>query len=284
MGVRKLPYVDGPDPLVERIAVSDAWAVNTYVACDIRCIYCITAAQGRSIPRCAPDVVAGQLRRELDEIGTIDRLIVGSFCDVYPSPEARLGVTRRALEALNERDLGFNLVTKGTSVLRDADSFTHPETLVQVSLISLDDDVLVRLEPGAPSPAARLAVVHGLAARGVRVLVQVSPWTPGVTDVRAIRERVAPDMLLQVTPLRLPAYLGGAARSLGLTQAAVNDAYRREYERSGQLRNVRWSCPPPLDGSPPHIQHNLGRRVVNEWAPAPTAPDPGPRRAFMDRT
>ena len=100
----------------------------------------------------------GQLRRELDEIGTIDRLIVGAFCDVYPGPEAQLGVTRRALEVLNERGLGFNLVTKGTTVLRDADLFADPDTLIQVSLTSLDDDVLAGLEPGAPSPAARLAV------------------------------------------------------------------------------------------------------------------------------
>lgn len=284
MRLGKPPDAGDPDPLVERISVSDAWAINTYTACDIRCIYCITSAQGRSTPRYAPDVVPGQLRRELDEIGTIDRLIVGAFCDVYPGPEAQLGVTRRALEVLNERGLGFNLVTKGTTVLRDADLFADPDTLIQVSLTSLDDDVLAGLEPGAPSPAARLAVVHELAARGVRVLVQVSPWIPGVSDVATLRDRVDAAVLLQVTPLRLPAYLGGAARLLRLTQAEVNDEYRQEYERVGRLPNVRWSRPPPVDGGPPHIVHNLGRRVVLEWTPAPTAPDPGPRRAWMDRT
>jgi DNA repair photolyase len=277
------PDIDGPVRLVERISVSDAWAINTYAACDFRCIYCITSAQGRSAPRYGFDVVAEQLGRELDEIGAIDRLIVGAFCDVYPGPESRLGVTRRALEVLDERRLGFNLVTKGTTVVRDVDLFAHPDTLIQVSVTSLDGDVLARLEPGASSPSARLAVVHELAARGVRVLVQVSPWIPGVSDVGALRDRVDAAILLQVTPLRLPAYLGGAGRSLRLTQAGVNAAYRREYERVGRLPNVRWSRPPPLDGSPPHIVHNLGRRVVSEWAPAPTAPDPGPRRAWMDR-
>jgi len=47
------------------------------------------------------------------------------------------------------------------------------------------------------------------------------------------------------------------------------------------MRNVRWSRPPPLDGSPPHIVDNLGQRTRSDWTPAPTAPDPGPRRSWM---
>jgi hypothetical protein len=90
------PDVDRALPLVERHTVSDAWAVNTYVARDIRCTYCITSAQGRSMPRYPADAVARQLREELDAIEEVDGLVVGPYCDVYPGPEAHLGVTRRA--------------------------------------------------------------------------------------------------------------------------------------------------------------------------------------------
>jgi DNA repair photolyase len=275
------PDVDRALPLVERHTVSDAWAVNTYVACDIRCTYCITSAQGRSTPRYPADAVARQLRQELDAIEAVDRLVVGPYCDVYPGPEARLGVTRRALEVLAERALSFRLVTKGTTVSRDADLFTHPDTLIQISLNTLDDEVLARLEPGATAAGARLAVLHGLAARGVRVLVQATPWIPGITDLLALRKRIDATIPIQVTPLRLPAHLSRATRSLGLTQTQVNDAYRREYERVGPLPKVRWSRPPPIDGTALHIIDNIGRFTMSDWTPAPTAPDPGPRRARM---
>ena len=270
-------------PLVERHTVSDSWAVNTYAACDIRCTYCITSAQGRSAPRVPPDELASQLRHELDRIGEVDRLVVGPYCDVYPSPEAQLGITRRALEVLDERELSFRLVTKGTTVVRDADLLTRPGNLIQVSLNTVDDDAIARLEPGAPSAAARLAALHELASQGVEVLLQATPWIPGITDIRALRRQVDPDIAIQVTPLRLPAHLARATRALDLTQAEVNDAYRREYERIGPMRRVRWSRPPPLDGSPPHIVDNLGRRTRSDWTPAPTAPDPGPRRSWMRR-
>jgi DNA repair photolyase len=269
--------------LVERHTVSDAWAVNIYAACDIRCSYCITSAQGRSTPRVPAAELVPQRRRELDEVGEIDRMVVGPYCDVYPSPEAELGITRRALEVLDERELPFRLVTKGTTVVRDADLFTRPGNLIQISLNTVDDDAVSRLEPGAPSAAARLDALHELASRGVPVLLQATPWIPGITDVRSLRRRVDRGIAIQVTPLRLPAHLDRARRTLALTQAEVNDAYRREYERTGPLRKVRWSRPPPLDGSPPHIVHNLGRSEPSDWTPAPPAPDPGPRRSWMAR-
>jgi DNA repair photolyase len=205
------PDVDRALPLVERHTVSDAWAVNTYVACDIRCTHCITSAQGRSTPRYPADAVARQLRQELDAIEEVDRP------DWSPVRQRQ----------------------------------------------------------------ARASGLHGLAARGVRVLVQATPWIPGITDVLALRKRIDGTIPIQVTPLRLPTHLSRATRSLGLTQTQVNDAYGREYERVGPLPKVRWSRPPPIDGTAPHIIDNIGRFTMSDWTPAPTAPDPGPRRAWM---
>jgi DNA repair photolyase len=266
---------DGRPPLVQRHTVCDSWAINTYVTCDVRCTYCITVAQGVSTPRYPASHVAAKLRSELDAIGRLDRLVVGAYCDVYPSPEARLQVTRRALEVLAERDLGFRLVTKGTTVVRDAALFAHSHTLVQISVCALDDEWRSRFEPGAPSADARLAALHELAAMGVTTALQASPWIPGVSDLPEILRRVDPAIRIFVTPLRLPPYLARADRAFGLTQPEVNAAYQREYERIGPRPNVRWSRPPPLDGTPPHINDNRGRHRITDWTPAPPAPDPG---------
>lgn len=262
-------------PLFQRHSVSDAWALNTYTACDIRCSYCITRAQGVSTPRRHPERMAQEVRRELAAIDDIKRIVVGCYADAYPGPEAELGVTRAALEVLVEHDLDFRLVTKGTTVARDVDLFQHPKTLIQVSVTTADAATAERIEPGAASPEDRLAIAHDLAAQGVRVVVQVSPWIPGVTDVAALLDRISPWLRVQITPLRLPAHLTRARRAFPFSQAEVNEAYQREFERVGPRVRVHWSRPPRLDGAPPYIRDNIGQVSPTDWNPAAIAPDPG---------
>ncbi len=48
------------------------------------------------------------------------------------------------------------------------------------------------MEPGAPSPAERLALVRQLADEGVDVGVMVAPWIPGVADVAAVLAAAGP--------------------------------------------------------------------------------------------
>jgi DNA repair photolyase len=270
-----LVLVDAPLPLVQRHSVSDAWAINTYRACDIRCTYCITTAQGRSQPRFPAAEVAARLEAELDAVGEIDRIVVGPYCDVYPSPEAELGVTRAALQVLDRRGLDFRLITKGPTVVRDIDLLGDPRNLIQISICMLDPAHVARYEPGAASADERLAALHELDDAGVHCLVQATPWIPGITDALALRRRVRPEIRIQVTPLRLPWYLDRADRAFGFTQAEVNEAYHREYDRvrsHPDCVNVVWSRPPALDGAPPHISDNLGAPDVDDWSPSPPAP------------
>jgi hypothetical protein len=181
------------------------------------------------------------------------------------------------LEVLVERRLPFTLVTKGATVLRDVDLFlTYDHGEVQISLCSVDDDVVARLDPGAPSATERLAIIHRLAEAGVRVRVQASPWIPGVTDVAALLRRVEQPIPVTVTPLRLAPQVAGFAASEGFTQDAVNRAFQAEYERVGPRFRVVWSRPPALDGAPPHISDNIGQPVRDGWNPADEAPNAGP--------
>lgn len=268
-------------PLLEELAPLDTWVVNTYAGCDIRCRYCITAAQGPSLPRAPRGEVRPRLRDELDalagSVGMPPRLGVGSFADVYPNVEATHGVTRPALEVLVERDLAFTLVTKGRTVLRDIDLLSHSrQRRVQISLCAVDEDQVARIDPGAPSVAERLEMVHVLHGAGVRVRVQASPWIPGVSDVAALLERLDVDVPVTVTPLRIPSHVERFAEGRGLTQELVNDAFRREFERVGPRPHVVWSTPPRRDGAPPHIDDNIGRPRMDDRGDADAAPRIGP--------
>ncbi len=273
------PEKSFPLPLVERLSTNDTWSINPYGACDIRCTYCITNAQGRSWARFGPDEVVARLRAELAAIDDAAPYVIGSYADGYPGVEATIGVTRLVVAELVRQALPFRVVTKGTTVARDADLLTRAVE-VQVSLNTVDEAAAARFEPGAPTPEARLAALHELAAAGVAVRLQASPWIPGVSDVAELRRRVDPAIEITVTPVRLPGYLERFGRDHGLTQADVNEAFRLEYERVGPSENVRWSRPPPLDGAPPRIELNVGRHEVSDWTPAPAA---GPAARWVTR-
>lgn len=108
------------------------------------------------------------------------------------------------------------------------------------------------------------------------MLVLATPWIPGLTDLAALRQRIDPSIFINTTPLRLPPELERTRRALGVEQHEVNRAYLAEYQRLHDMNGIRWSRPPPLDGSPPHMRDNIGRRHLRTTEPAPTAPDLGP--------
>src|SRR5262249_5055682 len=66
-----------------------------------------------------------------------------------------------------------------------------------------DDAMLRRLESGAPSAHARLALIRRLRAARVAVQVGAAPWIPGVSDARALLAAVPSDVTVQFGPLDL---------------------------------------------------------------------------------
>jgi len=79
-----------------------------------------------------------------------------------------------------------SIVTKSHLVLRDLDLLQQLARqrlcYVSVSVTTLDEDLKRRLEPRAPSPAARLKAIAGLAAANVPVGVMAAPMIPALND------------------------------------------------------------------------------------------------------
>ena len=260
-------------PLVERIDVSDGWAINTYAFCDIKCAYCITGVQGKSIPKWSREDVAEALHRELDALPVIERVLVGVFCDAYPNAEKDLVITRRALEALNERNQGFHLISKSPLVLRDLDLCQHEDTVIQVSLATLNDDWIAKYEPGAAPSKERLDALHKIAEAGINTWLLAAPFVPGVTDLKALREAIDPEIQIYSYPLRIDAFMRGNSRSMGFDQKTVNERYEAHFEEVGPLRKLHWAKPPPLSGEAQHVRDILGKMRRKDWTPAEAAED-----------
>lgn len=224
----------------------DVWTINPYAACEFRCVYCITQAQGDSRPKLDAGDVRAQLRRELDEEPAKYGIVVGGMSDAYPTVETELGLTRAVLEELVAQGREFHVVTKGIGILRDLDLLVaHRQAVkVQVSLSSVDDAVLAELDPGAPRARERLALVRRLSDAGLDVTVAVTPWIPDVTDVGAIAACTPSGVGIQVGPLTVPV-LHDAIRVLGRrwTQAEIDRRYVAERNRVGADARLRWLYP-----------------------------------------
>jgi DNA repair photolyase len=111
---------------------------------------------------------------------------IGASTDPYQPIEREHRITRGLLEVLWRFRHPFTITTKSHLVLRDLDLLQDlaKENLcyVMVSLTTLDEDLKRGLEPRAPSPAARLKAIAGLAKAGVPVGVLAAPMIPALND------------------------------------------------------------------------------------------------------
>ncbi|TPG49887.1 radical SAM protein [Roseomonas nepalensis] len=160
-----------------------------------------------------PDFPA-RLERKIGERGDASRpVLLGAGTDPYQPVERILGVTRAALEVLDRLGHPVTLVTKSTSVLRDLDILGRlaGRGLLRVCfpVATLDHRLARLLEPRAPTPLRRLAVMHELSRHGIPVAVVAGPMIPGVNDAemekvleaaQAHGARAAAYVLLRLAP------------------------------------------------------------------------------------
>src|SRR5262245_46088753 len=221
------------------------WTVNPYRRCDFRCTYCSVYAQGAAVPVLTGEAFRRRLRLELGVVPPDHHMALSSMCDAYAPAEAQLGVSRVAIEELLAAGHCVHVVTKGVTVLRDADLLRRARCgKVEVSLCTLDEKIAAELEPGAPSPAERLALVRALAGAGIDVGIMVAPWIPGVTHVGAILAAAGPERRITVSPLKCNAP-GARVELVGREhrQQNVNRRYREERDRFRGVASLRWEAP-----------------------------------------
>ncbi len=131
----------------------------------------------------APEVLAAQLRRPG---WRREHVAMGTNTDPYQRAEGRYRLMPGIIRALAGSGTPFSILTKGTMLTRDLPLLTEVAKDVSVglnvSIALLDRDLQRRLEPGTPSPQARLELVRRARAAGLPCGVLVAPVLPGLTD------------------------------------------------------------------------------------------------------
>lgn len=173
------------------------WTINPYRGCSHACVYCFARKThewleldtGLGFDR---EVVVKVnlvevLRRELARPSwRCEHVALGTNTDPYQRAEGRYHLMPGVIRALADSGTPLSILTKGTLLRRDLPLLASVAGSVPVELglsIAIWDDALHRsLEPGAPSPRARLGVVRAAREAGLPCGVFLAPVLPWLTD------------------------------------------------------------------------------------------------------
>ncbi|MBD0020369.1 radical SAM protein [Gordonia pseudamarae] len=171
--------------------------VNTFRGCSHACRYCFARPTHEYLDLDAgADFdsqvvvklnVAAVLRKELRRRSwTRETVALGTNTDPYQRAEGRYRLMPGVIAALTEAATPFSILTKGTLLRRDLPLLRQAAGRVPVSIgISLaviDAELQKTLEPGTPSPRARLTLIRDVADAGFAPHVMVAPVLPYLSD------------------------------------------------------------------------------------------------------
>jgi DNA repair photolyase len=174
-----------------------SYTVNGYRGCSHACRYCFARPTHEYLefdPGKDFDTeivvktnVADVLRREVHRPSwQRDTIALGTNTDPYQRAEGRYALMPGIIGALADSGTPFSILTKGTLLRRDLPLLSTAAGTVPISLaVSLavaDPEVHRGVEPGAPSPQARLALIRSIRDAGFDCHVMVAPVLPYVTD------------------------------------------------------------------------------------------------------
>ncbi|PFG43290.1 intein/intein [Isoptericola jiangsuensis] len=138
---------------------------------------------------------------------------LGTNTDPYQRAEGRYRLMPGIIGALADSGTPFSILTKGTLLRRDLPLLVEASQRVEiglgVSLAFADEELQQAVEPGTPTPRARLALVRAVREAGLPCGVMVAPVLPWLTDSRDHLRRLLDDIAdagasgVTVVPLHL---------------------------------------------------------------------------------
>ncbi|MEW5813383.1 MAG: Rv2578c family radical SAM protein [Actinomycetota bacterium] len=233
------------------------YTVNGYRGCSHACRYCFArptheyldfdSGQDFDTQVVVKTNVADVLRRELHRPSwSRETVALGTNTDPYQRAEGRYALMPGIIGALTESSTPFSILTKGTLLRRDlpllTDAVQRVEVSVAVSLAVGDPLLHSQIEPGTPTPQARLGLISAIRDAGLPCHVMVAPVLPRLTDSVAhlddLLGRIAAAGATSVTVFGL--HLRGSTRGWFMDWLAASypdlvGEYRHLYRRGAYL-------------------------------------------------
>ena len=227
------------------------------------------------------------LRRELGRPSwRRETVALGTNTDPYQRAEGRYELMPGIIDALAGSGTPLSILTKGTLLRRDlpliAAAAQRVPLSVAISLAVGDPDLHRDVEPGTPSPQARLSLITAVRDAGLPCHVMVAPVLPHLTDsaehLDSLLGQIAAAGATGVTVFGL--HLRGSTRGwfmswLARSHPELVPTYRRLYGRSACLP-AEYRAMLRGRAAPLVARHGLSgeRRPFTPPAPTPGAPAP----------
>jgi DNA repair photolyase len=178
-------------------AVPFDWTINPYRGCSHACTYCFARRTHSYLELDTGRDFDSQIVVKINVVGVLQRelarpswrgepVALGTNTDPYQRAEGRYRLMPGIARALAESGTPFSILTKGTTLRRDLPLLSTLNGAVPIGAgvsLALDDEAVhAALEPGTPSPRARLGLIRAIAEAGLSCQVLVAPVLPMITD------------------------------------------------------------------------------------------------------
>ncbi len=228
------------------------YSLHPYTGCSHGCLYCYATAYIGRRPSSPKKDFWKRLRHDLRFVNRELIIELSTSSDPYPPLEEWLYLTRGALEILASNNMNILITTKSDLVIRDIDVLLSTPSAVMITITSLDNDLVKKLEPGAPSPDRRIHAIRILSENKVPVGVRIDPVIPGLND--------DPYMLRELVQAVVDA---GAMHIVTSTYKARPDNFRRMIEAFPDLSSY-WRRLYYEEGSKVHGYRYLRQGIRRE--------------------
>lgn len=173
------------------------YSINPYRGCEHGCIYCYARPSHEYLGFSAGLDFESQIMIKLEAPRLLERtfrranwfpqmVAFSGNTDCYQPVERELKLTRECLKVFLKYRNPVEIVTKNALIIRDIDilmEMARQNTVhVMISVTTLDNELVRKMEPRTSSPAKRLDTIAQLAAAGIPVGINAAPIIPGLTD------------------------------------------------------------------------------------------------------
>lgn len=189
------------------------WSINPYRGCAHGCSFCYARAFQGFLGLAADDEfqrrifiksnaaealeaqlskIARRFKGNLEEVSRhVGLVAIGTASDPYQPIEGKAKITRQCLEVLARYRIPVSITTRSPLILRDLDLLRELNAVsVNISLHTLNRDIVQRFEPAAPPPLKRLETVQQLNEHGITAGIFAAPILPYITDDLAEMEEL----------------------------------------------------------------------------------------------
>lgn len=165
--------------------------MNLYRGCQHGCIYCDARSRCYHMDHVFEDIEVKENAIELLEAALRAKrrpcmIGTGAMTDPYIPLEARLGMTRRALELIEKYGFGVAVQTKPDRILRDLDLLKRindrTKAVVQMTLTTCDEALCRIIEPNVSTTRERVAALKAFQAAEIPTVVWLCPILPFIND------------------------------------------------------------------------------------------------------